>query len=154
MLYVLVFGGIALLCVVIFYFIIWLNKRKTAKVRDQILNGEKEYLVRWTLEHHVNFADYQKGNGAFRGYKRKLHEVKDIYLCEDGILLDSVLFYSWDQHTKGLYLGIQEGNPTCLHVRILYEAGDSSNLVDFLVPITPGKEYEVQDVLDQLYEKE
>jgi hypothetical protein len=154
MLYVLVFGGIALLCVVLFYFIIWSNKRKTVKVRNKILNGEKRCLVQWRLDEHVNFAGFQKSNGAFRGYKKHLNKVKEIYLCDDGILLDSVLFYSWDRFTKELYLGIQEGNPTCLRVRILYEVGDSSNLVDFLVPITPGKEYEVQDVLDHLYEKE
>lgn len=154
MLYVLVFGGIALICIAIFYFIIWLNDRKTVKVRNQILSGEKEYLVQWTLDNHVNFAEFQKGNGAFRGYKKKLHKVKDIYLCYDGILLDSVLFYSWERFVKGLYLGIHEGNPTCLRVRILYEAGDSSTMVDFLVPITSGKESEVQAVIDKLYEKE
>jgi hypothetical protein len=154
MLYVIVFGGMAVLIVGIIYFIMWSNQQQTKKVRQEIVNGEREYLVHWPYDDSIQFEKFQGNGSAFHYYKKKLPQIKEVYICWDGILLGDVVFYSWAKHTQGVDLVVESGNPSCIKVKIVYAAGDSNTVAEFKVPIPVGKEQEAEAVIARLYRGE
>jgi hypothetical protein len=154
LLYVIVFGGMVVLIVGLIYFIMWSNNQKTKKVRQEIVNGEREYLVHWQYDDRIQFEKFQDNGSAFRYYKKKLPQIKEVFICWDGILLGDVVFYSWAKHTQGVDLVVESGTPSCIKVKIVYAAGDSNSVAEFKVPIPVGKEQEAEEVIARLYRGE
>lgn len=144
-----ILGFIILLAITI-YFSFWLSKRKTIAVRKEIFNGSRKFLIHWTYN-SMNFGDFQGKGSAFNFYKKKLSNVKEVYICEDGILVGDVIFYSWNRFAEFKKLEITTDNPPCILFKIEYEVGDTSSIAEFSIPIPAGKVHEAESVLQTLY---
>jgi hypothetical protein len=142
--------GLLLFAGLIWYFGIYVEKKRTKKVRKQLINGEKEFLVHWTYEKDFDFANFQAADNGLRLFKKKLSNVKDVYICQEGILLGEELYFSWEKYAKFIELKITKEEPACIFFFIEYQAGDSRNYVRFLIPIPKDKELEAVMVLDRL----
>jgi hypothetical protein len=145
--------GILLFGALIWYFGIYAEKRKTKKVRKQLLSGEKSYLVHWTYEKEFDFAEFQASDNELRLFKKKLTNVTEVYICNDGILLGEDLYFSWNKYAKFKELKITMDEPPCILFNIEYQVGQSKNIVKFLIPIPAEKELEAVSVLDHLVGK-
>jgi hypothetical protein len=142
--------GILLFIGLIWYFGVYAEKKKTKKVRKQLISGEKSYIVHWTYEMDFNFAEFQAKDNQLRLYKKKLSNVKEVYICNDGILLGEDLYFSWNKYAKFCDLKITMGEPPCIFFHIEYQVGQSKNIVKFSIPIPPERELEAVSVLDHL----
>jgi hypothetical protein len=131
--------------------VIWLDKKETKKAREEILNGTKPFLVHWTYETNA-IANAQMNRSSLLRYKMKLPYVQEIYICDDGILIGDLVFFSWKRFAKFEQLGITNETPPCILFDIEYGAGDTASQAKFLIPIPPGKKHEAEAALKILYE--
>lgn len=143
------FIGIILVIGIIFYLIFGYTNKKTFAVRSQILSGTKTFLAHWKYD-NINIADYQPFGSGLTLYKKKLADVKEIYICSDGILFGDVVFYSWNRLATFKKLEIKAGNPFSIHFKIEYGSGDSETINEFYIPIPEEKELEAKSVVDTL----
>lgn len=143
--------GIILLIGISVYSLFWFTKKKTNSVRKKILNGTKPYLAHWIYNGSINFASYQNKGSALSWYKKKLVNVKEVFICPDGVLIDDVIFYSWNRFAYFKELLITNGDPPCIFIKIEFSAGETETVAEFQIPIPLGKEQEAESVLDTLY---
>jgi hypothetical protein len=142
--------GILLFIGLIWYFGVYAEKKKTKTVRKQLISSEKSYIVHWTYERDFNFAEFQAKDNELRLFKKKLSNVKEVYICNDGILLGEGLYFSWNKYAKFCDLKITLDEPPCIFFHIEYQVGQSKNIVKFSIPIPPERELEAVSVLDHL----
>lgn len=135
-----------------FYSVFLFTRKSTKKVRQQILNGKKPFLAHWTYP-LVNISALQEKGSPFRFYGRQLSEIKELYICSDGILFGDVLFYDWGRFAKYKKLAITTEQPPCLQFNIEFGSFDATTVVEFVIPIPPGKELEAVSVMNALYGK-
>lgn len=143
--------GIILIIGIAIYSLFWFTKRKTNSVRKKILSGDKAYLAHWTYDDSINFASFQGKGSALSWYKKKLVDVKEVFICPDGVLIGDVIFYSWNRFAYFKQLEITSESPPCILFKIEFSAGETETIAEFQVPIPKGKEQEAETVLDALY---
>lgn len=143
--------GIIFIIGIAVYSLFWFTKKNTNSVRKQILAGEKDFLAHWTYDDSINFASFQGRGSALSWYKKKLTNVKEVYICPDGVLIGDVIFYNWNRFAYFKALEITNGSPACIFVKIEFSAGETETIAEFQIPIPPGKEQEAEAVLDTLY---
>lgn len=143
--------GIILLIGITIYSLFWFTKQKTNSVRKKILSGDKSFLAHWQYDGTINFASFQGRGSALSWYKKKLTDVKEVYICPDGVLIGDVIFYSWNRFAYFKQLEIISESPACILFKIEFSAGETETIAEFQVPIPHGKEQEAETVLDALY---
>jgi hypothetical protein len=142
--------GLLLFIVIIWGFGIYVEKKRTKRVRKQLVNGSRKYIVHWNYEEDLDFAEVQTRDNGLRLSKKKLSNVKDVYICQEGILLGEEVYLSWEKYAKFKELKITNEEPSCIAFLIEYQTEKSSNEVKIFIPIPKEKELEAVLVLDRL----
>lgn len=151
MLFVLCMIGLLLLMGALFCLIFWHSHRNAVMVRRAILRGKKRYLIYWAYEPN-QIVSVQKKGSSLRLYRKKLSKVRDVYICEDGILIGDLIFYRWEPSVEFKRVEIARGTPSCIQFMVDYGTGDSRSFAQFWIPIPKGSENEAETVLHMLYQ--
>lgn len=145
--------GVISLLGISFYSIFLFTSKRSRKVKEQILNGNKQYIVHWIYSPNVDLFSFQKKGSPLRFYKKKLSNIHEIYICSDGVLFGDVLFYDWGRFAKYKKLAITTDQPPCIQFKIEFGDFDTATIVEFFIPIPKGKELEAVSVVKSLYGK-